>query len=439
MTVLTTRTLFKMTQPINHYQYKTYVNGTVYPDYVNPTAEKHGKLQRIKEYDKAVNAKKFKAGRGKELVINRVEIVKVETVGDGFELSANGPNGSWEKFKGFWTHPNVDPTYGLDAPFEAMPSWIASYATQKAYAKMASPEDVDLGQAIGELSETLTFLRNPLKGLIQHATKHQKAVTKKLLKRNVRASWGMDAKTKATLTADILAESWLSYLYGYKTLMSDLDGIINLLTGGMIAINNRIRAVGGVVESDGAMEQSMLVKVISGTPILGYAEQRKLTSWKASTKLFYRYRPWMVDAIALGSLGLSPAQWLTTAWAITPGSFIVDWAVDISTWLRAAEPRPHVELLGGCTSSVTTEVIQHALYKWGTSYNLGYTRSYYPLTGIGCTRERKRLIRGSVTPPSFTPVMTRRFEGFNKTLAAISLLWTFRPKILRRGLVFQDF
>jgi hypothetical protein len=402
-----------------------------------------GKHQRIKEYDKAKAARTWKSEGKHGLVINPVTIESIVVDGDtahlhfdpvywygrwkqGLEATFNAANSAW-----------LQGEAGIETvTLGSIPSWMAPYASQKAYAKMGSPDVVDMGQALGELHETLTFLRNPLKGLIQHANKHQKAISKRLKKRRTtRNNWGLDAKAKTTMTADVIAESHLSYLYGYQPLMNDLDGITTLATQQKEAINRKIRSAGGVVEHDDPDWTASGAGTISGTSLSGYWHVKRKHHYKVSSKIYYRYKPWMHDAIFLSKLGLSPTQWITTAWAVTPLSFVVDWGLDVSTWLKSLEPKPQLEMLGGCTSSKTTRTSICTLYN-----------TYYPTTGVyksdglptgTCIREK--LVRSTLAPPSFTPVWTREFESFNKILASLSLSWALRPKILRRGLVYQDF
>jgi len=437
MTVLTIRDKDKRTVPIQTYGFEKLTGTTSSGDYASSYLV--GETQRITEYDKDAQSRRFKNKGKADLIMNPVNIVKSLVSGDWFETVMDGSLGT-EWYQGNLASNNLIQTSDPYVGFDAAPSWVQEYATQKALAKLGSPEVVDFGQFVGEMTETVQFLRNPVKGLVTLANKQTKEVTKILLKRRTtRSNWGLTAKSKATLTADVLADTTLAYKFGYKPLMQDLDGITTMLTQQSRAFDNRIRSVGGVVEYEGPPTKAVYSRTLERSPISAYFNYSKSTHWKASTKYQYQYNLWMHDAYVLAKLGLSPTQWLSTAWAVTPLSFVVDWGLDVSTWLKAFEPKPQIRVIGGCSSLVTTERKSINMIKYRNSANVGTGVYRVPDRLYQAWGKRKMLNRSTVVPPSFVPCWTREFSGLSKVTSSIALAWALRPKILRRGLVYQDF
>jgi hypothetical protein len=143
----------------------------------------------------------------------------------------------------------------------------------------------------------------------------------------------------------------------------------------------------------------------------------------------YRYRPFFDDAIKLASLGLSPTQLPSLVWEITGFSFIVDWAVDIGSWLRAWELRPHIDILDACVSVVTKTRVNVSDVEMGF-----YDYAKFPPGAVNVTQLNRYL---TVLSPPALPLVTKEALNLFRTLDSLSLLWkptqSLLTNLLKKG------
>jgi hypothetical protein len=401
--------------------------------------------QRITEYDKHLSAFEFKGAQASGGIwINPVIIVKavVEAEECTIHFDLQNQYNYGIHAEGVMIDSRILGEADVSRTLELPPTDLAGYASQKAMAKMGSPEVVDLGMSLGELGETLGFLRNPVKHLVKHATNHQHAASRLYKKRKKGVSQRMRSNFswKAQVAADAIAESNLSYMYGYQTLMQDLDGMTTLATQQAVKISGRRRRAVGTATSKGEHVKNYVTPgptmYVPGATVKCIYD--KWTDHKAVSIMYYRYRPWMEDAISLSRVGLSPTQQLTTLFAVTRLSFVVDWALDVSTWLRAFEPKPQLEPLTGCSSMVTqyNVTMEPGVISVPDNYyggrRLGLLQGGYTKVIV------RKLTRGKFTPPLLVPHWHPELISVANKVAGLNLLWTNRPKILKRKLTFRD-
>jgi len=233
---------------------------------------------------------------------------------------------------------NIGTTYGADAVFGyiallrgdlfPMSSEVPDaglYSTALGIAEenfvksyRSARQQVNAGQFIGELRQTLNFIRSPLKSLEKMTLKLGDSlsdINKKL--RQATASQKLRAIT----------DTWLAYQYAAKPLANDAAGAYQLLKKNYIDNPSWdvIRIIG-----TGSSESITPERIeLSSTPTgPGYARIRYKAKQSCSVRLIGAYKVSIShpgDAPVWDAAGLSPDNWAPTSWEIIPYSFVVDY------------------------------------------------------------------------------------------------------------------
>lgn len=280
----------------------------------------------------------------------------------------------------------------------------------KCLAKLSSPKHLDLGVGIAEIKQTAQFLKSPLSSLVKLFRKMKVAHATKLSKKRNRVT--------ARDYVDTAADTWLSYRYAFNPLVGDVTGLMNMMSEKLSTESKILRRVSGrdkvEYSTTEAFTQTSLSTILT-LYLYGYFE-RNVTQTITAVQL-YRYKPYYEDAIALASVGLSPTQVVSTAWELTPFSFIVDWGVGVGDWLRAWEPKPWIQYLGSCVSTVTETTLTTKDFLCSD----GNPKKYW-LPGSTATQKQLSRVAKTLTLPR-TPLISRDVLNLSRTLDALSLSW----------------
>lgn len=219
---------------------------------------------------------------------------------------------------------------------------LDKYALQKAYAKLADSE-AGMGENLGELRETLAMLRSPLKSLrdflLKPVGKDRRIID---FFADLRYQ-GRRARKKALAAPKAAADTWLEIRYGIMPLIYSVQDLIKLANKQfgkcdpariLSRKSRRPNVVAWQSDFTGALASGLLTY-----KVYGYWEDVVF----ANASVSYRN----IDMMSMADLlGLSPQFIPETAWELVSKSFVVDWFLDVGTWLGAMRVNPSLTVLG---------------------------------------------------------------------------------------------
>lgn len=232
----------------------------------------------------------------------------------------------------------------------------------KAFAKQ-SELAVDWGTALGEVKETIGFLRSPLKSL-----------------HTLMREWAKVSKPRRgrslTKIASTAADCWLEYRYGIMPL-------VYLTSDSLSAVDRAMRP--RVLNSRGSHEPILMEKL--------YTRMTGRTVWLWHDYLKEQSGSTKATVIILGlhdvqsplqKYGIDFLSLPRIAWELVPYSFVVDWFFDVGAWIDNIVPHPHW-------------LIKHTLLckKHTTEYAYRHIKSYvlnHPEYGVCSSENRLRLV-----------------------------------------------
>jgi len=274
--------------------------------------------------------------------------------------------------------------------YAAMPNtaWnqnLANQALVKAYNKCQG-SSLQGGVILGELMETIHFLKNPLREVL---------------------------KLLSSPSVKNLSNAWLSYRYGLRPLLKDISDAIALIKKGFRKSQGLLRASGTVKFND--------ISTSLGSNTMFYGLNARLqttvvTSISTSCTVYYRVSSSSLSR--LEDLGLSPWDIPGIAWELIPLSFVADWFFRVGPWLEAIRPTFSVTYLGNSVSqkSVTKETRELvSVYPLG-----GYTLSGYSPSHI--EKVETKLIRQVNQALPVLPPVNLDYRDFNHVLDSAALL-----------------
>lgn len=268
----------------------------------------------------------------------------------------------------------------------------------------------DVGLFLAELPETCLLLRNPLQSLAK-LTNRWLEYTKVYYDRGVRKSSRRykSRKLKRRDFAEAASSTWLTARYGIVPVLLDIDALAYTAAG--LAEKN----FSTVYSAHGAnsTERRASLKNSSSLPLSGltYTPWRQTEGkiWEKLTVAYcvrYRFRPEMEQAAQLAAWGLSPTQAASLLYQATPLSFVLDWVTNFGDWIKAMEPKPHIEIIDYALSERKT--LRMTFNDTGGSYRYATNAIPAGITGYARVDE---LLRVNATHHVVAPKPRLRSNG----------------------------
>jgi len=258
-----------------------------------------------------------------------------------------------------------------------MPTLMRNEAVTKAMLKLSSSKAA-IGEDLATFRQTAGMIRNPCATLMK--TLREVSSSRELrqfIRRNQRSFAREGDHTRA-------ARRYLEYVYGWKPLMQDIYGVIELMkkTGANpLLINGRASS-----------RQSSTLNDFQYSNV----SQKEITSFtggqervQVSCSLWAQIDPQYAGLRALNQLGLlNPAS---LAWELVSWSFVVDWFCPIGSVLNALTARAGLTFVDGTLSTRVSanaglEVWDNGLESIGNYGNIQRSKASSTWTYEGYTR-----------------------------------------------------
>jgi hypothetical protein len=219
----------------------------------------------------------------------------------------------------------------------------------------------------------------------------QAAKTIAMLKRPFSAIDSFFRKTKVKITRsgrrrkNLMrpVDAWLTYRYGLKPLINDVDEILRGLDKGVGNQKYTTRANG--------------FKTRTSTRVFTKDLGINRVHIQAMSTCSVTVRAMSLDEYVsdlLNNIGFDIKGALTVSWELVPYSFVIDWFANVGDYLRAFIPTPSVVTLGNC---LTTEVDSRTDYSVLRNEHLDPANSYF-------TRELSGTCSARIYSKSRTPL-----------------------------------
>lgn len=276
-------------------------------------------------------------------------------------LKAQSPLGQFQTWHGYPNPSSWNPTQALkmsapSADFTVDTNGVPTM-TAKTKARIdtgllvkAGDRKINIGNNLGESRETLKMLCQSVRTLVRAykaARKGNFYRVAKLLKQ---------PRTWARKGSKSIAEGWLSYIYGWKPLMSDIYDSYKLLQEGFKTKPQLLH----VTRNIGVFEE-----IRDYWPNAQSSYTR--SEGHASGKMWFRIAD--SDINRLSSLGLINP--LEVAWEVLPFSFVVDWFVPVGSYLEALSARVGLTFVDGYYG---IKVVTTSLFEGLDGSHSGYTK-----------------------------------------------------------------
>lgn len=222
---------------------------------------------------------------------------------------------------------------------------LRNQALLKAMSKVGA-SDLDLGVELGELKETIQFLRSPFQGLrtLLYNPKHVNNIIKM-------CAWEKGKGVRKYLTKRLLSnmsDTWLETRYALLPLLRSIQQIAQQCEEGYSKVElGRIYTARSKVVGD----LELTGKVTTGSSSC-YIDCPWVVKHKTTARAFVHYK---FDAIPTWNqmLGLSPEYIPEVMWNLTSLSFVWDWAFNIGHIFGALRFNPNITILGNCVGART--------------------------------------------------------------------------------------
>lgn len=281
----------------------------------------------------------------------------------------------------------------------------------QAYAKV-NQSALCTGETLKDLDSTVRMLRHPFKGSLDLVKKIGKYREKYL-------------KKSGSNAAKAGANAWLEYRYGWKPLLLDMDQIVEYShrKRDMGQGTRRVARAGDRLERKASESFVHASYPTTGAGWYYTGGTQKNQELRVNAGVIFRVQNRTTSEGLAKLLGIRPRDVLPTLWEMTPYSFVVDWFVNVGSWLQAVMPDPRIISEGAWVTSVNnTELILND----GTveiDVYFGPTQGTIPVprTYGGSTRKTvvvTRSVNPSITP---TPVLTGKMLSGLHSIDAMSL------------------
>lgn len=236
---------------------------------------------------------------------------------------------------------------------------------QKSYAKVGSAK-LPLGEDIGEIHETLSFIRHPFKDFRDFFFKPQYwqvKTTKKGVEKLVPWSkadvlWNSETRLgdRAALRfmkehLNVGANTWMELRYALRPLVISIMKIIAEVeekASRLTFDSSRIRSTKATWSTEN--EKVLPTRVVQYGPT-GVSATTWSTSNEEISLVAKTYYQLLYPRTKAQYFGLSPEYLPETLWALTSRSFVLDWVFSVGQWLSSLRVNPSINLLGNTVST----------------------------------------------------------------------------------------
>lgn len=293
------------------------------------------------------------------------------------------PQSPWNKTMA-GNHPRglpVSPGAGCNFdPWKELESRQAeTIAGTKAWADIKSPEIQGMVFA-AELGKTLRMVKRPLENLARYIR-----LTIMRDRKRIRA-WhdsARDTGAGALFLWQFVMSEWLRYRYGIMPTLYDIEGIMKLAN--KLEVPVRRTARGSHSFSSGGLSSSQSVS--DGSYFDGTMTTSRNVNVSVRAGVLYEHQ-----ASISNRMGYELSQLPSTIYELVPGSFILDWAVNLGDYIQAMEPKVDVKVLQSWT---TVKVVDSQ-----AAVTLAYPRTVanYSITGSINTTSSREFITTTRVP-----------------------------------------
>lgn len=349
------------------------------------------------------------------LRLNPVTIVRAGGYAtSGHYVNRNIPN-DWDRTVTGPLAAFAVPANATDIHMSIAPAWDSTLQTrcvQKALVQSKASSDLAMGVALGELSETLRMLRNPLEGL--RVFMHE-------------SRWLTHLTTRGEQSASL----WLEIRYGILPFIREIESILSANDDSVLKPWYRARST-QVIKTTQTVPFGLYGYIY--TPYLrGITQIQKTVDYSVkSTAVVYFQRMLEIGLLRrMRFAGLHPSQWTDAAIELIPLSFMAEWFYGLGLWLRALMPDITAKYLG-CTVS--------QVYRTTTTYSVknpewsgDNSRKTFAESTIVYNQEA--LVRKVVEPtagiPQLNPVSLNWMQSLDVTLISWQRLQPMFQKLRR--------
>jgi len=243
----------------------------------------------------------------------------------------------------------------------------------------------NLFESIGEYKQTIALFSGPIKGFFRFFRKN--------------------GPKMRLMTPQ---EAWLTYRYGIKPLISDLETIINGLK----------KEVG--LRRETTRKRQEIRRTSTTTLNSGIDDKASYTIHQLTTDTV-TVRGMAIDEFiaTLGSnLGFTVKGFATVPWELMRFSFVLDWFVSAGDFLKAYAPSPGYKTVGSCL--VTERTISN-LWSCISTAQAGFNAIVRSADGA-CSSTIRTKTRGSLSKPGLVIRNDFRFASLIRTADALALI-----------------
>lgn len=281
----------------------------------------------------------------------------------------------------------------------------------RALAKLDRTE-VGGGENAASIRETLRMLKAPLSSVAK--------LGREMLEQSKRKTQSTrDSVKYYQRLGSAVSDQWLQYRYGIMPLIYDAQGLVNIADESLWRWQNQIKTVRATsyLKQTGKKTDVSYPGYVTTAKTEGIANQVD----KVTVIVYYCDKLFMKDAIALEQVGLSPLQWPSLAYELTPFSFVADWGINIGGWLKAIQPHPTMDVKGLTVSYKRTDdrILNTVLSNWSSVATVNFPWTYH-----------RESIRRYLDPtaPTF-PGLTSGALSLKRKIDGIALAWSNWPKL----------
>lgn len=265
-----------------------------------------------------------------------------------------------------------------------------------------------LGETLAQYSQIPDLVKDPIKGFNN--------VTKTFMSGSDQGRNALDGLKKAgrryKVIIDQISSSYLWWRYGLKPFASDMNEVLKAIKATHDTDDFVTRSKGSLTST---REDSLAFNFGNATINLKRVTVETVTVRAMSIDRF--------RASLTSDLGLLPDQIPITAWNLLPGSFIVDWFINVGSFINAMVPRLGLVHLGGCYTVERVKVTTVQAVDTIANDSGGYQWVVLtPCTGTASKITRTKTRYTSIPDPTFMVKSDFRFTVPTRVADALALM-----------------